>query len=186
MIRCNLSVLLAERNLKITKVSNDTKISRTTLTSLANNYSQGVQFDTINTLCNYLKITPDQLISYIPVDIEIGNIEIKDISMDINLTIIKNSRTFNCSLNGSCYTDFSDGKLNNIEILIELWDEELNSHDQDIVEENSLIIDTFKILPIPFRNDIKDKIYAKILSSFNEELISDDLTSYFSWPNEIN
>ena len=46
MIACNLSVLLAERNLKISQVSKATGISRTTLTSLALNNAKGIQFDT--------------------------------------------------------------------------------------------------------------------------------------------
>lgn len=69
MIKCNLPVLLAERGLKITKLSNDTGISRTTLTSLSNNYSQGIQFDTLNKICNYLKITPGELFLYVPFEI---------------------------------------------------------------------------------------------------------------------
>lgn len=69
MIKCNLPVLLAERGLKITKLSNDTGISRTTLTSLSNNYSQGIQFDTLNKICNYLKINPGDLFLYVPFEI---------------------------------------------------------------------------------------------------------------------
>ena len=72
MIRCNLSVLLAERGIKITRVHQDTKISRTTLTALTTNKSKGIQLDTLNTLCSYLKTTPEQLISYYPLDFEIS------------------------------------------------------------------------------------------------------------------
>lgn len=59
MVRCNLSVLMAERGLKISRIASDTGLSRTTLTALANNYSQGIQFDTLNTLCMYLNTTPE-------------------------------------------------------------------------------------------------------------------------------
>lgn len=61
MIRCNLSVLLAERDLKISDVARITGISRTTLTALAYNHGKGIQFDTFDTLCNYLKVTPNEL-----------------------------------------------------------------------------------------------------------------------------
>ncbi|WP_342505619.1 helix-turn-helix transcriptional regulator [Sporosarcina sp. FSL K6-2383] len=61
MIRCNLSVLLAERELKISDVARITGISRTTLTALAYNHGKGIQFDTFDTLCNYLKVTPNEL-----------------------------------------------------------------------------------------------------------------------------
>ena len=46
MIISNLEALLKERKLKISKVSVDTGISRTTLTMLCNNTGKGVQFDT--------------------------------------------------------------------------------------------------------------------------------------------
>lgn len=61
MITCKLNTILAEKGLKITKVSKDTGISRTTLTALTQNHSQGIQLDTLDTLCNYLNITPSDL-----------------------------------------------------------------------------------------------------------------------------
>ncbi|UXJ67777.1 helix-turn-helix domain-containing protein [Lysinibacillus fusiformis] len=61
MIKCNLAVLLAERNLKISEVSKKTGISRTTLTALTQNQSKGIQFDTFDTICNFLKVTPNEL-----------------------------------------------------------------------------------------------------------------------------
>ena len=71
MILFNLAVLLAERNLKITMVSTETGISRTTLTSLVKNNAQGIQLATINNLCQYLQVTPKELFSYIPFDFSI-------------------------------------------------------------------------------------------------------------------
>lgn len=66
MMRSNLAVLLAERNKKITRVANDTKISRTTLTGLTQNTSKMVQFDTVDTLCKYLDIEPSEFFEYVP------------------------------------------------------------------------------------------------------------------------
>ena len=57
MIKSNLNVKLAENNLKISKVYNDTGISRSTLTTLATGDPKGIQLDTIDTLCRYLNIT---------------------------------------------------------------------------------------------------------------------------------
>ncbi len=59
MIKSNLAVLMAERGLKIVDVYKVTGISKTTLMSLADNKSQGVQFDTIDKLCNFFGVTPD-------------------------------------------------------------------------------------------------------------------------------
>lgn len=77
MIKNNFNTLMAERQLKITRVSNDTGISRTTLTALSQEMSKGVQLDTLNTLCNYFSITPCEFFSYIPYDIQY-NFDIMD------------------------------------------------------------------------------------------------------------
>lgn len=61
MIKCNLAVLLAERNIKISELSKRTGISRTTLTALNQNQSKGIQFDTFDTICSYLKVSPNDL-----------------------------------------------------------------------------------------------------------------------------
>ncbi len=69
LLVCTLSVLMAERGLKISDVSKETGISRTTLTSLANNNCSGVQLDTMNTLCSFLNVQPSELFSFEPIDI---------------------------------------------------------------------------------------------------------------------
>lgn len=69
MLISNLSVLLAQRRLTITRVSQDTRISRTTLTALCGGNAKGVQFETLNALCQYLKVTPGDLFLYCPFDL---------------------------------------------------------------------------------------------------------------------
>lgn len=70
MIRNRLSVLLAERKLKITQVANDTNLSRNTITSTAQNDGKMIQLETINILCKYLNITPTEFFDYSPIDFE--------------------------------------------------------------------------------------------------------------------
>ncbi|HHJ8663579.1 TPA: helix-turn-helix domain-containing protein, partial [Streptococcus pyogenes] len=43
---------MAERGLKIADVYEDTGISKTTLMALSENTGKGVQFDTVDKLCN--------------------------------------------------------------------------------------------------------------------------------------
>ena len=69
MIISNLAVLFAQRGLRTSKVSADTGISRTTLTALSQNRSVGVQLETLNTLCRYLQVTPEQILLYAPVEL---------------------------------------------------------------------------------------------------------------------
>lgn len=68
MIHNNLSVLLAERSIKASRVSAETGISRSTLNSISNNSSKMIQMETINTLCSYLKASPDDFFSFSPID----------------------------------------------------------------------------------------------------------------------
>ena len=56
MIKSNLKVKLAENNIRISKIANDTGISRTTLTALSEGHTKGIQFDTLNKIFRYLKI----------------------------------------------------------------------------------------------------------------------------------
>lgn len=70
MLRNNLSMLLTERQLRISKLANDTGISRTTLTSLSTNSSKMVQIETVNKLCQVLKISPADFFEYVPFDFE--------------------------------------------------------------------------------------------------------------------
>ncbi|WEA41802.1 helix-turn-helix domain-containing protein [Lysinibacillus fusiformis] len=77
MIKCNLAVLLAERNIKISELSKRTGISRTTITALNQNQSKGIQFDTLDTLCNFLKIKPNDLFIQEPLEYDFKVIEIK-------------------------------------------------------------------------------------------------------------
>ena len=64
MLKNNLSTLLGERKLKITRVSKDTGISRTTLTALAQNDEKGIQLETLNTLFRYLDIEPNDFFDF--------------------------------------------------------------------------------------------------------------------------
>ncbi len=70
MIFCNLKVLLAQRNISISKMSEDTQISRTTLTALCSNKSGGIQFDTLNMICSYLNVLPHEVILFSPYSID--------------------------------------------------------------------------------------------------------------------
>ncbi|MGO4936639.1 helix-turn-helix domain-containing protein [Fundicoccus sp. Sow4_H7] len=78
MIKNNLAVLMAERGYSATDIYNATKISKTTLTSLVNNTGKGVQFDTINTLCKFLKVEPKDFFLYTKYDYEITNFKEND------------------------------------------------------------------------------------------------------------
>lgn len=66
MINNTFSVLLAKRLLKISKISEDTGISRTTLTNLYYRRSTKITFEVLDKLCNYLDCSISDIIEYVP------------------------------------------------------------------------------------------------------------------------
>lgn len=65
MIKNNLKTILEQKGISINKLSNDTGISRPTITSLANNESQGIQFETLEKLLIHLNISLNDLFDVI-------------------------------------------------------------------------------------------------------------------------
>lgn len=64
MIKNRFAVLMAEKGLKVSKVSELTGISRNALTSLKYNRTKMIRLDTINTLCKLFGITPGEFFVY--------------------------------------------------------------------------------------------------------------------------
>lgn len=78
MIQSRLSVLMAERGLKISDLYEETGISKTTLMAIAENNGKGVQFDTVDKLCNFLGVTPCDFFDYSPYLVETKIIELNE------------------------------------------------------------------------------------------------------------
>jgi len=55
VIKCNLSALLGARKLKLADVMRDTGINRSTLTRLYHETTTRIDYETLETLCKYLK-----------------------------------------------------------------------------------------------------------------------------------
>lgn len=69
MIFNRLKMLLSERELTISQVAKDTGLSRTTLTYMVQNNSKGIQLATLNQLCQYLRVLPEDFFEYYPFDV---------------------------------------------------------------------------------------------------------------------
>lgn len=80
MLKNNLAVLLAEKQLKITKVSDDTNLSRTTLTALSQNKSLRIDIETLDTLCVYLGVSIAEFFDFYQFKIT-SNLEMIDIEI---------------------------------------------------------------------------------------------------------
>lgn len=130
MLRNRLAELLAERNLKITRVANDIdELSRNTINSIANNKTKMMQIDTINLLCQYLGINVSDFFEFKPFDLET---KIFDVDFDyparLNENLVKSNKSDdlfflkNFSIEGvvkvkSIKEDFSSIRSFNITVL---------------------------------------------------------------------
>lgn len=73
MIRNRLKELMAERGLKASRVANDIEnLSRNTINSTVNNNGKMIQFETVNSLCQYLGVTPNEFFEYLPFDVDVS------------------------------------------------------------------------------------------------------------------
>ncbi|MDM7500720.1 helix-turn-helix domain-containing protein [Lactococcus lactis] len=90
MIRNNLAVLLAQKQIKISRMALDTGLSRTTLTALSQNESKRIDNDTLNVILMYLKITPNDFFNFLKYDFEI---QIETNSFDINFETFNGEQT---------------------------------------------------------------------------------------------
>ena len=73
MIRNRLKELMAERGLKASRIANDIEnLSRNTINSTVNNNGKMIQFETINLLCQYLGVTPNDFFEYLPFDVDVA------------------------------------------------------------------------------------------------------------------
>lgn len=180
MLLCNLSMLLAERKTKITKVSNDTGLSRTTLTALYYNKAKGIQFETLNTLCNYFKITPSELFEYIPIEVNFVNIYLYGLpptnkyrlDCKIEYKQTKKDISFCCFL-----TDYKGYKSFHIGLFKNQDDVELDN--------DSYALATFQKIPYDFKQTISVDIVQLLLSKDIIEQ-SDISTITLVWDDELD
>ena len=160
MIKSNLAVLMAERGLKIADVYNDTGISKTTLKALSENKGKGIQFETIDKLCNYLNISPQDFFVYSPFLVE----------------YIENE-------NGLFLKLVSGDKINNFYFNFDVSkDSELDFSTKMIFSNNpSKKYDFYLIVGIEEGRDELEKIYNNLNIIFKRELVNNIFKHSINW-----
>lgn len=196
MILCNLQNLLAERRINISQASRDTGISRTTITSLCTNTCQGVQLDTVNTLCKYLDIGIEQLILFTKYDFYIRfNIPYIDIENfpqsdqgNFQIKINYFGRESVCHIYCDVYFHYEKNYITWLEVELALGDETSYSDDDPnkkvVLEENRILRKVLSELQYPFKNWIKDKIKEKICDEY-DLYVADGYELTINYPQEL-
>lgn len=178
MIRNRLSELLSERGLKITKVAKDTGISRNTLTATAQNDSRMIQYETIDTLCSYLGISPNDFFQYIPYSVSYS-VQITELTFSPEGVGFPGNAELDCSFD--LFIDFSSSRdnrefqlqgkvlslnktgVNHYHVVVELTPES-DTSDKELEAFRSASI------PVGFYSMIEEEMQNAILNSIKEEL----------------
>lgn len=169
MVYCNLAVLLAERRMKISSVSADTGISRTTLTALCQNAGKGVQIDTINTLCMYLNITVGELFTFFPFDICVSDSVYHSCDSTSEVVFNYTSKQFSGEIR--CMAEINIGSYQfpdrGCYAVIAVQEYEPQTAQDEYT--NGLIRAAFKALPIPVIESLKSEIADNAIQSITYE-----------------
>lgn len=164
MLRCKLGVLLAQKNVSITKLSQETGISRTTLNSLDKNYSTGIQFKTIDSVCTYLNISPSELFEFYPGQFDLClNLEINSKTTS---SLLMETRFRKYDYEILTHLTFSDCKY----LFLDIYFEQPYNDDLDIDPTES-IQKFYDEMPQGFKQDIDDLIRAKLFD-IAEEIVN--------------
>lgn len=180
MIKTNLAVLMAERGLKISDVYQDTGISKTTLMAISENSGKGIQYETIDKLCNYFNVTPADFFIYYPFRIFVNwydssngildnpNIEndLSDLAITLQNNDISDTYIFNFVVVPKDSYRIPANYRNKIDfgVLMGNWESlnnENNSHKIDFMNE------FIKKMPIQFFNDFRKQIDNKVKANID-------------------
>ncbi|MFK5276156.1 helix-turn-helix domain-containing protein, partial [Lactococcus lactis] len=193
-----------ERNVRANRLAVETGIAPSTLTRINNNRSSQIDYETLNSICNFFKITPNDFFDYSPFDFEVVLSTKEEIKASDELTIFIQVQKFNSYIgtfeftgkykNSEDYvpTEFaSDGTPENfmeVEILEVVFPDELTSfvkfiNNQPLLEDASLSL------------KMNTEIYKKVeeaLKEFTKDYYNDEfndfLTNYVSIlePNQVD
>lgn len=178
MLKSNLAVLMAERGLKIVDVYKQTGISKTTLMALSDNKSKGVQFETIDKLCNFFEVTPKEFFVFSEYMFEFSNVmRITDVSKnktenDLAVTVNKGSSGFICA--------YKKIIIQNIFQATDLLEKGINEYDFQIIIEpvkSRNIADVYKKLQPILKRDIENEFLKFAKKSFNDYVIDENIES---------
>lgn len=190
LIRNNLAILLAERQLKITRVSKDTGISRSTVTSIAQNDTKMMQLEVIAKLCMYLNIEPKDFFSYIPIDFEftielnsfdfaprktseseIGYIDLSDVKFDLFIDVNKKINIpFNKTYELKGLAKNYDFMKNELEVYLNFE----NKLDRSSTQyEQEFLSEVWELLDISFKLEAIDNLEEYISNAISKAFIKE-------------
>lgn len=176
MIKTNLAVLMAERGLKISDIYEATGISKTTLMAISDNTGKGIQYETMDKLCNYLGVTPSEFFVYFPYSINFDSI-LKYDEFDTGFYI-------NCFLKKESWESSENIQfsINQTSLINELigYDRNFDKYDFSLYVECSPLKNLFKKMPIQFKRSVELEMIESIFKAISNADVSkfEEIGSY--------
>lgn len=180
MILSNLSTILGKKKLKIADLVKNTTLTRPTLTALYWNTGKGINFDTLESLCRYLKITPGELLSFYDVDIADIIVSYTSITED-EMTVDDdyNSIPYISSADFNGYIEFKQKHLGKIKFSGYLSCYNTNNNFSASLTWHCTRSFYYGIGSSEVLDFIDDKLYESLLDNFPESINNIDSIVYF-------
>lgn len=188
MLANKLKILLAERNLRIKDVVENTNVSRNTVSNIINNPYSNISNKTLDEICNFLNTDPKHFFVYAPYIIEYSA---KDLSLNIKNG--KEKYKFNLKIKKIGFNELGDSvaaknnlkeKFDNdieeIETKYSFFDLEISDNKKDV------FMDIYKGLPYVFQEEITQniidmcKLYLSDFFKENNDLPKNSYISFFN------
>lgn len=182
MLRNNLAKIMLDKNIRQTAISKDTGIARSTISRISKNLSEMIDVETIDKLCLYLDVTPNEFFDFIPYTFSY-NLYTEDFDCDINLDNYEQTFFFKgASFNFDFYLDvvYRNNKLGDYYFLGNI--EDLNHDKKEITiglhlkyEQQDKFNSIFEAIPLSFKNEVYENMSNVVISNFE-----DNLNNYFA------
>ncbi|KRK95076.1 helix-turn-helix domain-containing protein [Companilactobacillus futsaii] len=164
MIANKLNVLLAERQLSIKEVVEDTGLSRNSISNISNNVSANISTDTIDILCNYLGVAPKDFFEYSPLRINVEPLFDNNEARIVVKTKQKRkefSYFYDITFKDSDFDNENEVRNKKHDLYLDVYTEYLEDE----------FLQIFNKLPVGFQNDITKKFIVAIENILNSEYI---------------
>ena len=179
MIRNRLASLLADRGIKISRAAMELpNISRNTITNTASNKGKMIQLETIDTLCQYLDITPAEFFEYLPYDLiyhtditkneattdelfDFINLKANDITFDFYIKKVSHNGKPNKLFGFSGNLDYFQSNANGTKLFLFLKSDDDN-HFKELWNDKKIS---------GFRSQIWKELKSNIATAINESMI---------------
>lgn len=158
MLANRLSVLMAERQLSIKQVVQDTGLSRNTISNITNNPESNISTETLDKLCIYFEVDPSEFFVFSPYSIELG-LNSNDKIMLMSVTYHRKEQLYDLLLyiSSDDFDQETDARLKSFDIYFDI--------NSDMGA--SKVLEIYNSLPMIFKTQLTNRILKHIEDSFD-------------------